>query len=390
MSIISFLKQYFLRKQTMNIIELLKDNVKKDDFFFNEYSGANERENIEKVVTEFLNCENERHRETLASLIINYSLLPHAKGAEIAPLLGVMNMFELYEHYNYRENRKHLVHQVYTFLLGLLIYENVEKVRKKIDAEMRLTTKLFSSGNEKGEFLFRWRLASLTHDLGNGISLFENDNEKINKFIFYLQLLSNESWGYGHDGISKLLFLDDEKKSLELLDQVDGTNNLTKFFDYLNSKPYKKIYYDHGIMSSIILLKLLDRMYSKYNGQTINYKGHRVSFKKPFFEKSIVQTAYAIAIHNLDFYPDIVSNIWGTTGLYNFEKKPFCWLLKICDTLQEWNKTKASDETDYLAPEKIVLTLEPDKILIKKYPNKQELKQKIADFFVAEKVVQID
>ena len=79
----------------MNILELLTENIKKDYFFFNEYSGAIERENIYKVVVEFLNCDDERHREGLASLIINYVLLPHAKGSEIAPLLGIMNMFEL-------------------------------------------------------------------------------------------------------------------------------------------------------------------------------------------------------------------------------------------------------------------------------------------------------
>ena len=219
----------------MNIIDLLKENVKNDEFFFNQYSGANEKENTERIVTEFLNCEDERHRETLSSLIINYSLLPHAKGAEIAPLLGIMNMFELHESYNYKANRKHLIHQVYTFLLGLLIYNNVDKVREQINNEMRDTTSIFSSGNEKGEFLFRWRLASLTHDLGNGISLFENDDEKIGKYVFYLQLLSNENWGYEQDGITKLLVLDNGRKSLDLLDRVDNTNHFNQFFDYLSA-----------------------------------------------------------------------------------------------------------------------------------------------------------
>ena len=64
---------------------------------------------MERIVTEFLNCNDEHHREALANLIINYSLMPHAKGAEIAPLLGIMNMFELFEQYNYKKNRKHMV-----------------------------------------------------------------------------------------------------------------------------------------------------------------------------------------------------------------------------------------------------------------------------------------
>ena len=373
----------------MNILELLKQNVKKDWFFFNQSSGVYERENTERIVSEFLDCADERHRETLANLIANYILLPHSKGAEIAPLLDVMNMFELFEPYNYRENRKHMVHQVYTFLLGLLLYENVSKIREKIDREMRSTTEIFSSGDEKGEFLFRWRLGSLTHDLGNGISLFENDQEKINKYIFYLQLLSNEQWGFECDGIEKLLVLDDGRRTLKLLDRIDGTNYITKFFETLRSHPFKNIFYDHGVMSSVILLKLLDRMYSTYDGQTIQYKGHRVSFRRSFFEKSIVQTAYAIAYHNLDFYPDIVFDMWKKTELYDFERRPFCWLLKICDTLQEWNKPRAYDEKGYINPRRIELELEANTILIKKYPQRKELEEKLSRFFKTSDVIQI-
>ena len=33
----------------MNIIDLLKENVKNDEFFFNQYSGANEKENTEII-----------------------------------------------------------------------------------------------------------------------------------------------------------------------------------------------------------------------------------------------------------------------------------------------------------------------------------------------------
>ena len=67
---------------------------------------------------------------------------------------------------------------------------------------------------------------------------------------------------------------------------------------------------------------------------------------------------------------DIIKKIWGTTKLYDFEKKPFCWLLKICDTLQEWNKSKASDENDYITPDKIIIKFEADKIILKKYPKR--------------------
>ena len=65
-------------------------------------------------------------------------------------------------------------------------------------------------------------------------------------------------------------------------------------------------------------------------------------------------------------------------------------MLKICDTLREWNKTKASDETDYITPDEIIIKLESNKIILKKYPKKRELIDKIEQFFINEKIVQFD
>lgn len=373
----------------MNIIELLKVNIEKEWFFYNHNSSQNDRDNMEKVVGDFLNCDKEHHRETLANIITNYALQPHAKGAEIAPLVDVMNMFEIYGIYGFKNNRKHMIHQVYTFLLGLLLYENVTKIKNEIDNEMRSTTRRYSSGDVKGEFLFRWRLASLSHDIGNGVSLFANDNTKIDNYIFYLQLLSNESWGWNYDGINKLLFLDSGNESLELLDRIDRSNHFSTFYYFLKENPLKTIYYDHGIMSAIILLKILDVMYSKYNEQTIQFKGHSVTFKRSFFEKSIAQAAYAVAIHNLDFYPKILIDIWGTKRIYNFSLRPLSWLLKICDTLQEWNKPKAKKETDYITPDEIELELLNDSVIIKKFPEKDKLKKKLDEFYVGTDIINI-
>ena len=374
----------------MNIIELLKENVKKNYFFFNGDSGQRERVNLRRLATEFLDCDEERHRECLAALIVNYVLLPHAKGSEIAPLVGIMNMFELFENYDYKKNRKHLVHHVYTFLLGLLLYENIDDIRSNISNEMKSTTDRFSSGDEKGEFLFRWRLASLTHDLGNGISLFGNDIDKINKYFFYLQLLSNDEWEPRDNGVDKLLNLNHGCKSLELLDEIDKSNNVSRFFVQLRSNPNKGIYYDHGLMRSLILLKLFDRMYSKYDGQTVDYKGYQVSFERQFFYKSIVNSAYAIAVHNVDFYPQLYQKFWKDLKLYNLEQRPLTFLLKICDTLQEWHKPRASKEMDYLRPEKVELDLSSNKLVIKKFPKKDELKKKIAKYFDCKNTVSIE
>jgi|GEM_PF-6841928 len=365
----------------MDILEYLKQDINDEYFFFNRNSGADARKNLRTIVADFLNCDNERHRGTLAAMIINYVLLPHAKGAEAASLADVLNMFELFGQYDYTENRKHLVHQLNTFLLGLLLYKNVDTLRDHINKEMENTTDFYSSGDKKGEFLFRWRLCALCHDIGNGISLFKDDTDQINKYIFYLQLLTNEKWGEAEEGVHKLLSLDRDKNALSVLDEVGENTNMTDFFRSLKGNPVKDIYYDHGVVSALILLKLLDQMYSKLSEQTIHYKGHNVSFKRKYFDNSIVRSAYAIAVHNIDFYPDIYATIWSSERMYDSEKRPLVFLLKICDSLQEWYKAKALDETDYIEPSQIELQLDRDKIGIKKFPEKRGLVRKLDKYF---------
>jgi hypothetical protein len=63
--------------------------------------------------------------------------------------------------------------------------------------------------------------------------------------------------------------------------------------------------------------------------------------------------------------------------------------LKICDTLQEWNKPRASDETDIIAPSEIELILGPNTITIKKFSKKKDLEEKFSRFFIGNDIIQI-
>ena len=73
------------------------------------------------------------------------------------------------------------MHQANVFLIGLYLYGNFPKIQTAINAEMRRNSKLvylasgaacrFSGDTESGEFLFRWRMASVVNDLGYIFSL---------------------------------------------------------------------------------------------------------------------------------------------------------------------------------------------------------------------------
>ena len=121
-----------------SIQDLIKDMLEKHEyFFFSGYSGAKHRETLKWLVNEFLNCKNVRERDFIASVIISNALRPHAKGPEVVAAGSVLNAAELFGIHQIESNRKHFVHQVYTFLVGLLLYNHVSTLREKLNKEMQ-------------------------------------------------------------------------------------------------------------------------------------------------------------------------------------------------------------------------------------------------------------
>jgi hypothetical protein len=224
------------------------------------------------------------------------ALRPHAKGGEAEAFGDVLNNTELFGVYDYKKNRKHLVHSVNTFLLGLLMYRSVGRLRQVIDRSMVDTTNRLSSGSAEGEFLFRWRLASLMHDIGNAIALFGDDSTKIGEYLFRFQVKLDQIWDPSDQPrINCLLGLSRGKDSLEALDTCGNVFSLKAFFEELRTKPYKGIHYDHGLMSALLMLRALDEVYERRGGVTCNVNGHTVSFDREFFDQSILRAASVLS-----------------------------------------------------------------------------------------------
>jgi len=380
----------------VNVVELLQGAVRTNDFFFfNAYTGADTRDNFARVAIEFLDAPSEELRDFLARQVMCCGLAPHAKGTQTASFGDLLNVTEVLCAYAYKKNRKHLCHSVNTFLLGLLIYHNLPLLRGQIDNEIENDASLFSGGDVYGEFLFRWRLASLMHDLGNGVSLFAKDADEIDRYLFHVMMRAEAHWpkdGQDKLTVECLVGLARGKNALTELDKVDGGLRFRKFFDQLKQNPYKSICYDHGLVSALLILKVIDGMYSRYDAaesKRIEVDGHGVSFDRGFFDKSVMHAAHAVAIHNLDFYPAKYRPDWPNR-LYDASGHPFAFLLKLADTLQEWNKLPAKGGTDYIKPEDIVLRFEDNTLVIEKYPKLDELRQRIDEFFAMENVLTVE
>lgn len=375
----------------MNARELLLEEFKRSDrLLISGASIAQHRECLQEIIIDFLEAAEERKREALSRLVATTALLPHAKGSEIGSLGDLLNTMEMFTPYDYTANRKHLIHSVNTCLLGAALYQRVDRLRDLLDEEMARTATLLSGGSANGEFLFRWKLASLSHDIGNGLALHGNDKKLIRKYLIYVQACTNQIWrGDMHSSTDSLLDLARGKNSLKLIDQVDGAKRFSAFFKELKDSPFKGIFYDHGLISALVLLKILDTQYDRMNEASIDMSSFYVSFARPFFDDSIVRAAHAVALHNVDFYPHILKEVWKGSKPYNAEQYPLAFLLKLCDSLQEWQKAKATDETDFIPPEAIELRLTPQYVEILGHPEKDELKTKLSELFETTDLVKI-
>lgn len=367
----------------MNIKEQIQEANNSNENFAFSSSAQIQREKFKNLTNRFLTAKTYGESERTARRLMNFILYQHDKATAVGPVLESLNNFELFGEYNYGQQRLHFSHQAYVFLLGLFLYHSVPIIKNYIDNEMELTTKdmkvdgtnmRYSGQTKFGEFLYRWRLASLSHDLGYGISLSDNDETKIKE---YLEEIST--------------FLITDIKSLEdlwcfedndLLCQLDSQIaeiSLRDYIEYQKNNPFKgsvSVYYDHGLISSLIFLRLMNEEYARHRhrcNQVSRVGFTKIIWHESFLSGSILQTAIVIALHNLDQHKDALQQTGKTNRIFNLEAHPLTWLLKICDILQEWDKPIAKEETmtKKIEHTDIQVLKSQDKIVVKNFPKEK-------------------
>lgn len=284
----------------------------------------------------------------------------HQKFKVFKNCLNNLHEFEKNFNYSYESQRLHFPHQLNVYLIGLFLYSNFTDVKRAIDTEMEETTEevevevdghsekyRFSGENPRGEFLFRWRMAALAHDLGYVISLLKKDDAQISENLknmgtvdgcHYTRIKDVNSYG-GNDLLNNLSAFVEKRTGI----------NIKSIGDWLAENPAfnETCYYDHGIISAIMFLNLINREYSKQiQGYKMSFVGRdKVVWHKKFLDGCFMHVAMAVALHNLDVYRCIPEY----EVLFNIERykklggSAFSWLLKTADMLQDWDKPKVKD-----------------------------------------------
>ena len=349
---------------------------KSENFAFSS-SSHDARKEFLNLTASFLEAKTYHEAEHRARQLMLFILTHHDKAQAMAPVLENLNLFELYGNYNFVKQRLHYCHQINVFLLGLYIYHNFEPLRKNITLEMQKTTPeikiegcfcpfRYSGGNEYGEFLYRWRLASLCHDIGTGISLCERDSSRIAE---YLEQIPFEKKVASVDELSKI----GNHDLLQELDAACDEVSLSDYMKYQNSHPFPdSVYYDHGIISALIFLRLMHEEYGRHGDKTTSHTRFGCVFWHPkILSNSILQIAIAIAMHNLEKHPQALQMSAKNIKIFDMNRRPLAWLLKIADLLQEWDKPRAKNATQKLPVTNLKLEISDSKISVENFPNEK-------------------
>ncbi|MCJ7497562.1 MAG: hypothetical protein MUO78_05455 [candidate division Zixibacteria bacterium] len=268
----------FRWRNKINIKEQIQESINSKEHFAFNSSAQIQKEKFKKLTNKFLTAKTYGESERTARRLMNFIIYQHDKATAVGPVLESLNNFELYEKYDYGQQRLHFFHQANVFLLGLFLYHSVPIINSKIDHEMELTTKdievdgtemHYSGQTPFGEFLYRWRLVSLSHDLGYGISLSGNDETMIKEYL---------------EGISTFLITDIRNledlwhfEYSDLLCQLDSQIaeiSLRDYIKYQKNNPFKgSVYYDHGLISSLIFLRLMNEEYARHRCNQVSRVG---------------------------------------------------------------------------------------------------------------------
>lgn len=218
--------------------------------------------------------------------------------------------------------RDHVVHAINTFILGVYI---LEKVNFPPFREARF------------DFPFIWKLCGPTHDLGYPVEIAHNIIRE--PFTAELNDILEDI-----NSPSPRLEPEAYPKNLDkLCDNRDGNEiiqqrltewalgiDIDDYLDWLSKKDRT----DHGVVSALAQLKVIDALYYNVNPnreyRDINL--NNLNFNQKNFDLDIVSASAALFIHNIDL------NYYGFSNKIAFDIAPLAFLIFLCDTFQEWDR----------------------------------------------------
>lgn len=274
-------------------------------------------------------------------------------------LLDLVKIMKKYEENTgdlIEKQRDHFIHSVNVFLLGLAIYSQNKNYRDYFRQYILKSPyeKFYQIEGEFSheEFLYRWGVAALFHDIGYPVEIIGKQLKKfINDGIKSISSSYNADTAIDFkdfnefntivkidtDFADKYTSVYPKSKFLNLFKPTDimahkiatdfkgvDINEVIRHLDSFVDIMGDSGFIDHGFFSSILVLNSYGYLIQKHA------KNH------DFFFYPIVDSATAILLHN--YYRNVLQKKPFNLKTLHPSQSPLAFLLILCDELQEWNR----------------------------------------------------
>lgn len=352
-----------------------------DDFFeslelYDDYhNGHNYKDLLKASIDVFFENENTYTAYDIYDIFFMiYQITPEDKSEEkkndselisasntLIKLADIMKKYEANTGDLIEKQRDHFIHSVNVFLLGLAIYSQNSLYREYftnyiINSKYEKYYKLEDNTLSNEEFLYRWGVAALFHDIGypveiigkqltkfidDGLDSISDDydvNPEINFKNFkafnsivkedphFTDLFRND---YPYSSFINLYKPTDIMAYKINQDFGVDINELINHLDNFPKEMGEGGFIDHGFFSAILVMNSYGSLMQS------NYTENDKSEKYAYFFYPIVDSTTAILLHN--YYRNAMQKIFKQKQL-DPKKSPLSYLLILCDELQEWNR----------------------------------------------------
>jgi len=311
---------------------------------------------IKMALLTFLDDESKENAATVYDIFFStYRIVLEGSKNTFIDLLDVLSAYEERAATLIDKQRDHYIHSVNVFILGLCIYSQNTHYRasfKKANIDKKKYPENYR--NEHEEFLFRWGIAALFHDVGYPIEIIgkqiesflefatnaDHDDSK-GKIKAHLEFQNFRRLNSVAEVTPKKVFIKDFYKQnessvyIDLLQPIDllaqkihislgiPMDNIKDKLDTFVADMAKQGFIDHGFYSAVIVLKWYGYLIQKTNMNPMR------------FYNAIVDSASAILLHN--YYRSVCQKALGS-GAMEPESHPIAYLLMFCDEMQDWNR----------------------------------------------------
>jgi len=331
------------------------------DLFFDELeiyedkvNGHTYKKEFQHAIRNFLNEPNSTDKALEVYEVFSKSYWLINNDDSIIRMINEMKIFEQNAGVLTEKQRDHFVHSINTFLLGIAIYIKNTKYQNIFTEWIKCDgTYVDYYITKHEEFLYRWGVAALFHDIAYPIEI------SYNQLKSYLNFISSKCGLIGNSleasvfisntDVFNLLpkmnpkeeckdsffskyphFRDYETNSLSLIAleisksfgiDLDKIND--EMFDYVNRMSSNK-YVDHGYYSALIVLRWFYHLVDIQEWNPV------------YFYFPIVNSATSIVLHN--YYKQGLMKKPFFLSALNAKNHPLSYMLILCDELQDWGR----------------------------------------------------